>query len=102
MAQLGYRSFSTKRIAMFGHSLGGVASIIAAGKDSRIRAVINWDGTIFGSLPSWVLRISTLKTPAWTEALERDYQHGMWMWMTNQERGAAAGAYIISGTQIEF
>lgn len=42
-------SFSTDRIAMLGHSLGGVSSILAASRDPRIRAAINWAGTIFGS-----------------------------------------------------
>ena len=47
----GAKPFQSKRIGMLGHSLGGAASIIAASQDSRIRGAINWDGTIFGSLP---------------------------------------------------
>jgi dienelactone hydrolase len=43
----GPKPFETKRVAMFGHSLGGVSSVIAAGQDSRIRGAINWDGTFF-------------------------------------------------------
>lgn len=42
---------STNRIAMLGHSLGGAASVLAASQDSRIRGAIDWDGTLFGSLP---------------------------------------------------
>jgi dienelactone hydrolase len=38
------------RVGMLGHSLGGAASIVAASRDSRIRAAINWDGTIFTNL----------------------------------------------------
>ncbi|KAK0125689.1 hypothetical protein ONS96_009522 [Cadophora gregata f. sp. sojae] len=41
----GPRAFSTDRIAMFGHSLGGVSAVIAAGQDCRFRGAINWDGT---------------------------------------------------------
>ncbi len=46
----GPRPFPTDRVAMMGHSLGGVASVIAAGQDSRIRGAINWDAT-FIQLP---------------------------------------------------
>lgn len=46
------RPFSTDRIAMLGHSLGGVTAVVAAAQDTRIRGAINWDGTIFSSLPS--------------------------------------------------
>jgi hypothetical protein len=48
----GLRPFATGRVAMLGHSLGGVAAVIAAGQEPRLRAAINWDGTLFGSLPS--------------------------------------------------
>lgn len=47
----GHRAFSTKHIAMLGHSLGGVTAVISASKDSRIRGAINWDGSIFYPLP---------------------------------------------------
>jgi dienelactone hydrolase len=57
MAQLlphrGQRPFPTDRgVGMLGHSVGGASAIIAASRDSRIRAAINWDGTIFGSPPA--------------------------------------------------
>ncbi|KFY01136.1 hypothetical protein V490_01065 [Pseudogymnoascus sp. VKM F-3557] len=45
----GPRPFTTNRIAMLGHSLGGVAAVIAAGQDARIRGAINWDGTFLES-----------------------------------------------------
>ncbi|PVH80021.1 alpha/beta-hydrolase [Cadophora sp. DSE1049] len=41
----GPRAFSTDRVAMLGHSLGGIAAVIAAGQDCRFRGAINWDGT---------------------------------------------------------
>lgn len=47
----GPRPFLTDRVGMLGHSLGGSSAIIAAGHDRRIRGAINWDGSIFGSLP---------------------------------------------------
>ncbi|KAK0709382.1 PAF acetylhydrolase [Lasiosphaeria miniovina] len=45
----GRRAFATDRVAMLGHSAGGVAAILAASQDRRIRAAANWDGTIIGS-----------------------------------------------------
>lgn len=47
----GHRPFPTDRIAMLGHSLGGAASVIAAGQDPRILGAINWDGTFVVSPP---------------------------------------------------
>jgi dienelactone hydrolase len=52
LPQRGHRQLSTDRIAMLGHSLGGSTAVFAAGRDSRIRGAINWDGTIFGELPA--------------------------------------------------
>ncbi|KAL5353622.1 hypothetical protein ACLOAV_001659 [Pseudogymnoascus australis] len=46
----GPRPFPTNRVAMLGHSLGGVAAVIAASQDPRIRGAINMDGT-FIELP---------------------------------------------------
>ena len=51
LPQRGPRAFCTDRVAMVRHSLGGATAVIAAGQDSRIRGAINWDGTLFGSLP---------------------------------------------------
>ena len=51
LPQRGLREFSTDRVAMLGHSLGGSAAVIAAGQDPRVRGAIDWDGTLFGSLP---------------------------------------------------
>jgi dienelactone hydrolase len=45
----GHRSFLTDRIAMLGHSLGGATAVVAAKEDHRIRAAVNWDGTLIGS-----------------------------------------------------
>jgi dienelactone hydrolase len=52
MAKLGVKKFSTDRVAMLGHSLGGATSVYAASKDSRIQAAINWDGGFYNPLPS--------------------------------------------------
>lgn len=51
LPQRGPRSFPTDRVAMLGHSLGGVAAVMAAGRDPRLCAAINWDGTFIESLP---------------------------------------------------
>ncbi|KAI5462764.1 Alpha/Beta hydrolase protein [Mariannaea sp. PMI_226] len=57
LPQRGPRPFSTDRVAILGHSLGGVAAVIAAGQDPRLRGAINWDGTFVESLhPSGVSR----------------------------------------------
>ena len=51
LPQRGHRPFPTDRVAMLGHSLGGVTAVIAASKDSRLRGAINMDGT-FIELPA--------------------------------------------------
>jgi dienelactone hydrolase len=52
LPQRGPQTFPTDRVAMLGHSLGGASAIIAASRDPRIRGAMNWDGTVYGSLPS--------------------------------------------------
>jgi predicted dienelactone hydrolase len=42
--------FNPARVGMFGHSLGGSAAAQAMFEDRRIRAGINLDGTMFGSV----------------------------------------------------
>lgn len=54
LPQRGRRSFPTNRVAMLGHSLGGVAAVIAASQDPRIRGAINMDGTFISRPPSEV------------------------------------------------
>ncbi|KAK5123602.1 hypothetical protein LTR85_002640 [Meristemomyces frigidus] len=46
----GPRPFPTDRVAMLGHSEGGAAAILTASQDPRIRAAVNWDGTIFATV----------------------------------------------------
>lgn len=41
----------TDRIAVLGHSLGGIAAVLAAQEDSRLRGAINWDGNML-EIPS--------------------------------------------------
>ena len=43
------------RIAAVGHSFGGAASVATAAVDSRVRASVNIDGTLYGSLPDQAL-----------------------------------------------
>ena len=52
LPQRGPRPFSTDRVAMLGHSLGGVAAVLAAGQDPRLRGAINWDGSFVEPPPS--------------------------------------------------
>ena len=46
------RPFSTNRVAMLGHSLGGVTAVLAAVKYYGLRCAINWDGTFVEPPPS--------------------------------------------------
>ena len=78
LPQRGARTFPTDRIAMLGHSLGGASALVAASRDRRIRAAVNWDGTIFSSpdlsgLSQPVLFISHDPTiaPDWLAALQQ-------------------------------
>lgn len=52
LPQRGHYPLPADRIAMLGHSLGGVTAVIAASKDPRIRGAINWDGTFVESPPA--------------------------------------------------
>jgi predicted dienelactone hydrolase len=60
LPQRGARVFRSPHIGMLGHSLGGASSLFAAAQDTRIKAAINWDGTIFGDLPEAGLSQPTL------------------------------------------
>jgi len=71
----GPRVFKTDRVAMVGHSVGGASSVVAAKQDHRIRAAVNWDGTIFGSppldgldQPVLFLTHDNTTDPSWLEA----------------------------------
>ncbi|PVI01495.1 alpha/beta-hydrolase [Periconia macrospinosa] len=52
MAALGLSPFPTDRVAILGHSLGGATAILATAQDPRIRAAINWDGSLWNPLPT--------------------------------------------------
>lgn len=74
----GPRPLRTTRIAMLGHSAGGAAAILAAHQDPRIRAAVNWDGSILGSpdlagtsQPVLFLTHEAAATPDWREAWPR-------------------------------
>lgn len=45
-------SLDQKRIGIAGHSLGGATGAAAMAQDSRIRAAVNIDGTLYGELPA--------------------------------------------------
>ena len=82
---------STKRIGMLGHSLGGAAAVIAAGKDARIRGAINWDGTISGSLPRsglsqgvlFIMNAVTPTPPDWVAAWPLLMGPKLWLEVAN-------------------
>jgi dienelactone hydrolase len=86
----GPRPFPTDRIAMLGHSLGGVAAVVAAGQDPRIRGAINWDGSIFSTLPPSgvsqpVLYVSEANTtdPTWLAAWPQLKGPKLWLTVAN-------------------
>jgi len=56
-----FNSFHTDSYATFGNSFGGVASLMAALYDSRIKASINFDGWVFGgALQNEILKSNAL------------------------------------------
>lgn len=89
--QRGCRPISTDRIGTVGHSMGGATAIIAASRDQRIGAAINWDGTIFGSLPDSgmsqpVLLMMDAVTdidPTWTAAWQLLKGPKLWVEVAN-------------------
>lgn len=46
-----FSSLDLKRIGIAGHSLGGASGAAAMAHDSRIKAAVNIDGTLYGKLP---------------------------------------------------
>ncbi|KAK3390745.1 PAF acetylhydrolase [Podospora didyma] len=86
----GPKPFLTDRVAMLGHSAGGASAILAASLDSRIRAAINWDGTIFGSPPLdmsqpvlFMDHDNQPMAPDWLEAWPQLKGPKMWVRVTN-------------------
>ena len=55
-----FRSIDPKRIAAIGHSFGGAASAAAALSDSRIKAVVDLDGTLWGEAAHHAVRVPTM------------------------------------------
>ncbi|KAF2502202.1 hypothetical protein BU16DRAFT_474360, partial [Lophium mytilinum] len=102
LPQRGPRPFPTNRVAMLGHSLGGVAAVIAAGLDARIRGAINWDGTIFGSLPASglftpVLLMSEANAtdPTWVAAWPQIKGPKLWVEVANTTHESFADALTL-------
>jgi dienelactone hydrolase len=46
-----FSSLDQNRIFIAGHSLGGATAAVAMAQDSRIKAAVNIDGTLYGELP---------------------------------------------------
>jgi predicted dienelactone hydrolase len=46
-----FSSLDQNRILIAGHSLGGATAAVAMAQDSRIKAAVNIDGTLYGDLP---------------------------------------------------
>ncbi|PSN59614.1 hypothetical protein BS50DRAFT_656807, partial [Corynespora cassiicola Philippines] len=89
LPQRGPRSFPTDRIAMMGHSLGGVTAVVLAGQDPRVRGAINWDGSIFSPLPPSGLSkpvqymSSAPDDPTWVEAWPKLTGPKLWLTVAN-------------------
>lgn len=96
------RPFLTDRIAMLGHSLGGVAAVIAAGQEPRIRGAINWDGTLFGSLPPSglykpVLYVSEANStdPSWVAVWPQLKGPKLWLTVANTTHQSFSDALTL-------
>jgi predicted dienelactone hydrolase len=46
-----FSAIDLNRIGIAGHSLGGATGAVAMARDSRIKAAVNIDGTLYGTLP---------------------------------------------------
>jgi predicted dienelactone hydrolase len=99
----GAQAFKTNRIGMLGHSLGGAAAVVAAGQDSRIRAAINFDGSLFGSLPvegltQPVLYVSEADAtdPTWVDAWPQLKGPKMWIEVANTTHESFTDALALT------
>ncbi|KAF2018091.1 hypothetical protein BU24DRAFT_164724 [Aaosphaeria arxii CBS 175.79] len=98
----GARPFPTDRVAMLGHSLGGVASVVAAGRDPRIRAAIDWDGTIFAPLPASgisqpVMYVSeaNVTDPTWVAAWTKLNGPKLWLEVADTKHMSFSDALML-------
>lgn len=84
------------KIGVFGHSIGGAAAVLAASKDSRIDAAIDWDGQFFLAQRNITVSTPTLLFQRETtlEGHLEDWQHA---W-DNLLRGSKAWI-AVNGTQ---
>ncbi|KAI6870612.1 hypothetical protein KC343_g6781 [Hortaea werneckii] len=92
----GLRPFPVDRVAMFGHSAGGGAAVVAASRDSRIRSAVNWDGPILGSLS-----LSGMSQPALFIARE-DVTYDNWPRAWSQLQGPKLAFRIANTTHQSF
>ena len=90
LPQRGHRKFPSDRVAMLGHSLGGVTAVVAASEDPRVRGAINWDGSIFNSLPALglstpMMYVSEANTtdPTWVAAWPKLKGPKLWLEVAN-------------------
>lgn len=102
LPQRGPRKFPTDRIAMLGHSLGGSSAVIAAGQDPRLRGAIDWDGTLFGSLPPSglsqpVLYMSEANAtdPSWLAAWPKLKSSKLWVTVANTTHESFSDALTL-------
>jgi dienelactone hydrolase len=101
----GARPFPTDRVAMLGHSVGGASAIIAASRDPRIRAAINWDGTIFGSPPPPGSGLSEPVLPMSQPVLflsHQDFLDPSWASTWPLLKGPKMVAYVANTTHYTF
>ncbi|KAI6889332.1 hypothetical protein KC360_g3500 [Hortaea werneckii] len=92
----GPRPFPVDRVAIFGHSAGGGAAMVAASRDSRIRSAVNWDGPILGSLSR-----SGMSQPALFIARE-DFTYDDWPRAWSQLEGPKLAFRIANTTHQSF
>ncbi|KAH8722862.1 PAF acetylhydrolase family protein [Phaeosphaeriaceae sp. PMI808] len=92
----GSQKFQTDRVAMLGHSLGGAAAVAAAGKDTRVRGAIDWDGSFFGSVPA-----SGLTQPVLYMA-EENATDPTWLSLWPQLKGPKLWVEVAKTTHMTF
>ncbi len=99
----GRRPFRTDRVAAFGHSVGGVAAVVATCRDPRIRGAINWDGSIFGMPPAAGQEPPVL--PMSQPVLFMSHQNWFedtWLATWEQLKGPKMGVFIENTTHYTF
>lgn len=97
LPQRGPLPLPTDHVAMFGHSLGGAASMAVLGQDRRFRAGIVWDGTAFIQPPS-----NGTSQPVLFMARQQNATDSTWMSAWPFLKGPKLIAQVANSTHFSF